>query len=268
MAALVILLALFVVGAFAGVLAPYAAGRTFLELMNRPQRPLSPGHLLGTDYLGRDFLTQLLFAIRQSVELSAVCAAGATVIGVVVGTLAGYYGGLVDVVTTWLTGVVVTVPAIAVLLIVIVYTWPVSPIGFGITLMLYLWTAVARAVRASISSLRTREFVEAAEAAGASDLRIMLRHALPNALGTVIVAATALVGQSIVIVATVTFFGYGTVQAEKPTLGSMIASAPPAQGWPWWLVDVPIAVLAVLVVCVNVAGDALDEAFNPRGARS
>jgi len=267
-AALVVVLVFFVVGALAGVLAPYPAGQTFLEFITRPQPPLTHGHLLGTDYLGRDLLTQLLFAVRQSVELALVCAVGATAIGLVVGLLSGYYGGLVDALFTWATSVVVTVPAIGVLLIVVVYTWPVSPVGFGFALMLILWTVVARAVRASVASLRAREFVEAAHAAGGSDLHVLVRHLLPNSLGTVIVASTGLIGQSIVIVATVTFFGYGTVQAEKPTLGSLIASAVPGPGVPWWLGDLPIAVLVALVVCVSVAGDALDEALNPRRVRA
>lgn len=242
--------------------------RTFLEFITRPQPPLTHGHLLGTDYLGRDFLTQLLYAIRQSAELALVCMLGATGIGVAVGTLAGYYDGVVDGAVSWLSGVVVTVPAIAVVLLVVVYSWPVSPVGFGLALMLYLWTAVARAVRASIASLRAREFVEAAHAAGASDARLLFRHLLPNSVGTVIVAATGLVGQSIAIVATVTFFGYGTVQEEKPTLGSMIASAVPGPGVPWWLGDLPIAILVLLLVRVNFAGDTLDDALNPRRSRA
>jgi ABC-type dipeptide/oligopeptide/nickel transport system permease subunit len=266
-AALAVVVAFFVVGALADVLAPYPAGQTFLEFITRPQPPLTPGHLLGTDYLGRDFLTQLLFAIRQSAELALVAMLGAAAIGVVVGTLAGYYGGVIDAALSWLTGIVVTVPAIAVVLLVVVYSWPVSPVGFGLALMLYLWTTVARAVRASVASLRVLEFVEAAHAAGASDARVLVRHLLPNSLGTVIVATTGLVGQSIGIVATVTFFGYGTVQSEKPTLGSMIASAVPGPGVPWWLGYLPIAILVLLVVCVNFAGDTLDDALNPRQSR-
>jgi peptide/nickel transport system permease protein len=129
--------------------------------------------------------------------------------------------------------------------------------------MLYLWTAVARGVRASVVSLRGREFIEAAQAAGASDLRLMLRHLLPNSLGPVIVGTTSLVGQAIAIVATVTFFGYGTVQAEKPTLGSLIAQAVPGGGTPWWLGWPPVAILVLLLVCVNFLGDTLDDALNP-----
>jgi peptide/nickel transport system permease protein len=129
--------------------------------------------------------------------------------------------------------------------------------------MLYLWTSVARAVRASVASLRGRQFVEAAQAAGASDLRLMVRHLLPNSLGPIIVGATSLVGQSVTIVATVTFFGYGTVQAEKPTLGSLIAQAVPGHGTPWWLSWPPVLVLVLLLVSMNFLGDTLDDSLSP-----
>jgi peptide/nickel transport system permease protein len=176
-AALAVAFFLFLVGLLANRLAPYDAGQTWVELVTHPQPPLTHGHLFGTDQLGRDFLTQLLYALRQTAELAFICAGGATLIGVVVGLIAGFYGGPLDGGLSWFTGMVVTVPAIAVLLLVVVYAWPVTPVGFGLALMLYLWTSVARAVRASVVSLREREFIEAAQAAGASDLRLIVRHA-------------------------------------------------------------------------------------------
>lgn len=272
-ASLVVLLALFVVGLLAAQLAPYPAGDEFLEFINKPQPPFTtPHHLLGTDVIGHDLLTQLLFGLRESVFSSLVCALGATLIGVVVGAVAGYYGGLVDALVTWVTGAVVSLPAVAFLLIVVIFRWPVTPFEFGLWLMIYLWTGVARVVRGSILALRHREFVEAAHAAGASGPRIILRHLIPNASGSVIVAATALIGQSIVIVATVTFLGLGTVQAEKPSLGTLIADAARGTGGtiaggsvssPWWLYVFPGVLLVVVLVCVNLVGDALDEALNP-----
>jgi len=271
--AFAVLAVIFLIGALAGTLAPYPPARSFLELINQPQPPFTHGHLLGTDMIGHDFLSQLLFAIRESVISSLVCALGATVIGVVVGALAGYYGGKLDALVSWLTGVVVSVPAIAVLLLVVIFTWPVSPLEFGLWLMVYLWTVVARVVRGTVSSLRMREYVEAAHAAGASSLRVILRHVLPNTAGSVIVAATSLIGQSIVIVATVDYLGFGTQQSEKPTLGSLVADA--ARGTsggfgaqaPWWTYVFPAVVLVLMLVCVNFVGDTLDDALNPRTAR-
>jgi peptide/nickel transport system permease protein len=275
--ALVILFAFFVVGLAASKLAPYAAGEEFLEYINKPQAPFAAhGHLLGTDIIGHDFLTQLLFGLRQSVFSSLVCALGATAIGMVVGALAGYYGGWFDAIVTWITGAVVSLPAVAFLLIVVIFRWPVTPFEFGLWLVVYLWTGVARIVRASFVSLKAREFVEAAHAAGASGPRVIVRHLLPNASGPLIVAATSLIGQSIIIVATVTFLGLGTTQAEKPSLGTLVADAARGTGGtigggyvqsPWWLYVFPGVLLVLLLVCVNLVGDALDESLNPAGDR-
>ena len=267
MAALLVVIAFALVAALAGSIAPYPAARLFIEYLNDPQPPsLHHGHLLGTDVLGHDFFTQLVFAIRESMTGALVCAGGATVIGVAVGAVAGYYGGIVDAIVGWLTGVVVTMPALAIVVLVAVYNAPIAPVWFGVTLMLYLWTSIARVVRASFVSLRAREFVEAAHAAGASGLRVIVRHLLPNSLGPVIVGATATIGQSIVIIATVDFFNYGSQQADYPTLGGLVADATRGVGLaatPWWLYAIPSVVLGLLLVCVNFAGDTLDDAFNP-----
>jgi peptide/nickel transport system permease protein len=142
---------------------------------------------------------------------------------------------------------------------------------FGLWLTINLWTGVARVVRGSIIALRHREFVEAAHGAGASGPRIILRHLLPNASGPLIVAGTSLIGQSIVIVATVTFLGLGTVQAEKPSLGTLVADAARGTGGnvfgsvstPWWIYVFPSVLLVLMLLCVNFLGDMLDEVLNP-----
>src|SRR3954454_7766749 len=275
-AAAVFLLVLIAVGLFAEQLAPYDAGHEFLDLINKPQPIGTPRHWLGTDVIGHDFLTQLLFGLRESVVSSIVCAVGATLIGVIVGALAGYYGGCFDGFVTWVTGSIVSLPAVAFLLIVVIFRWPVTPFEFGLWLMIYLWTGVARVVRGSVVVLKEREFVEAATAAGASSPRLILRHLLPNASGPLIVAGTSLIGQSIIIVATVTFLGLGTVQAEKPSLGTLIADAARGTGGsaggvvpsPWWLYVFPGLLLVMVLVCVNLVGDTLDEALNPASERA
>ena len=131
-------------------------------------------------------------------------------------------------------------------------------------------------VRGTVVALRGREYVEAAHASGASGVRVMLRHLLPNASGPLIVAGTALIGQSILIVATVTYLGFGTVQAEKPSLGSLVADAARGTGGtfaggvvqsPWWLDAFPGLLLVLLLVCANFVGDTLDEALNPTSER-
>jgi ABC-type dipeptide/oligopeptide/nickel transport system permease subunit len=266
-AAVLVILAFAVVAVIADLVTPYPAGRLFLEYLNRPQPPsLHHGHLLGTDVLGHDMLSQLLVAIRESMIGAFVCAVGATVIGVAVGALAGFYGGALDSATGWLTGVVVTMPAVAIIVLIVVYEAPIGPIWLGVALMLYLWTAVARVVRASFASLRVQEFVDAAHAAGASNSRVIFRHLLPNTAGVVIVAATAIVGQSIVIIATVDYFDFGAQQSDQPTLGGLVANAAKGVGLaatPWWLYAIPAIALGLLLVCVNIAADTLDDALNP-----
>jgi len=270
-------LALFVIVAvLAGTLAPYQAGQEFLQFIQNPQPPLTPHHLLGTDVLSRDLLTQLVFAIHQTVLSGLVCAAGATVVGVTVGALAGYYGGWFDAVVTAATGMAVAIPAMAVLVIVLIWSkLPVSPLNDGLWLTAVLWTGVARVVRASVISLRSREYIEAAQASGASSIRILVRHVLPNCAGPIIVAASSLLGQAIVIVATVDYLGWGYNTPERPTLGGLIADATGsthlltgdvALSRVWWLYVFPAALLVLLLMSLAFLGDALDEALNPSAA--
>jgi peptide/nickel transport system permease protein len=262
------------VGVLAGTLAPYYPGQEFIQFITRPQAPLTPHHLLGTDVLGRDFYTQLLFAVRETGLSALVCAGGATVAGVVVGALAGYYGGWFDDLVGWATRAVVAVPAIAVLIVLAVWSkQPLTPLQYGLWLMALLWTGVARVVRATVSSLRVNEYVEAAQASGASGLRVLVRHVLPNAAGSVIVAATSVVGQSIAIIATVDYLGYGYNQPERPTLGGLVADATqataasfgraPTISSVWWLYVIPAALLVLVLLAVSFAGDTLDDALNP-----
>ncbi len=266
-AAVLVLLAFALAAAVAATVSPYPPARLFLEYLNRPQAPsLHHGHLLGTDVLGHDMLAQLLYAIRETMTGSLVCAAGATVVGVVVGAIGGYYGGAVDAAIGWLTGVVVTMPAIALIVLVVIYENPIQPLWLGFALTLYLWTGVARVVRSSFATLRTREFVEAAHAAGASSLRVIGRHLLPNAVGSVLVAATSIIGQSIVIIATVDYFDFGAQSADQPTLGGLVANAAKGVGLaatPWWLYAIPSVALGLLLISINVAADTLDDVLNP-----
>jgi len=272
----VCILALFVVIAvLAGTLAPYYAGQEFLQFIQNPQPPLTSHHVLGTDVLSRDLFTQLIFAIRQTVFSALVCASVATVVGVVVGALAGYYQGWFDAVVTWATGMTASIPAMAVLVIVLIWSkLPASPLNDGLWLSAVLWTGVARVVRASVMSLRSREYVEAAQASGASSIRVLVRHVLPNSAGPIIVAASSLVGQAIVIVATVDYLGWSYNTPERPTLGGLIADATQsthlltgdvALSRVWWLYVFPAALLVVLLMSLAFFGDALDEALNPSG---
>ena len=273
-AALVVFLAYCVVAVFARKIAPYNIGVADMQLFQHPKSPLYPGHVLGTDVFGHDFLTQTLVGIRYTMESALACAAICTVVGVVVGAVAGFYGGWLDAFIGWSTGVVAAIPAIVVLMVVLVWSkYPVTPLGNGLWLTLVLWAPVARVVRSTVRSLRHTEFAEAARASGASSLRILVRHLLPNASGQMIVAGTSLVGQEIVILATVNYLGYSVEQTDAPTLGGLIAQGTRSPslmltpGWTasdlWWLYLIPVLFLAFLLLSIVFLGDALDDALTP-----
>ena len=275
MGAAALILLVFLLGALAGLIAPYYAGQEFLPLIGKARPPLTEHHLLGTDVLGRDFLTQLLFALRETALSSLVTAGGGAAIGVTVGALAGFYGGWFDEIVSWATRVVVAVPAIAVLIVIGIWhtPLPLTPLEDGLWLMALLWTGIARVVRAAVRAQSGSEYVEAAKASGSSSPRILVRHILPNVTGTVIVAATSVIGQSIAIIATVDYLGYGHNQAERPTLGGLVADATAASSQSlgrapsiasvWWLYLIPTVLLILVLLAVSFVGDALDDALNP-----
>ena len=273
-AALALLVALVVVGLLAGEIAPYYPGQEFIQYITRPQPPLTAHHVLGTDVLGRDFFTQLVYAIRETAFSALACAGGATFAGTVVGALAGYYGGWFDELVNFATRMVVAVPAIAVLIVLAVWSpLPLSPLTDGLWLMALLWTGVARVVRATVRSLRSNEYVEAAAASGAAGLRVLFRHVMPNATGAVIVAGTTVVAPAIAIIATVDYLGYGYNKPESPTLGGLVADATqataaslgkaPSLSDVWWLYAIPAGLLVLVLLAVAFLGDTLDDALNP-----
>jgi ABC-type dipeptide/oligopeptide/nickel transport system permease subunit len=263
-AALALFLVLIVIGALAPVIAPY--GFRTLDFQSLSLPPTWTGHhLFGTDQLGRDNFSRTLYALRTSLEVSFVVTALATALGIVVGALAGFYGGWTDNGLMRLVDFVVTVPAMAVLFVAIVLLGALTPKKVSEVLILYLWVVVARVVRSSAISLRELEYVEAARAAGASSFRVIARHIVPNALGPIIVAATALFGQVILLEAMVEFFSFGVDSNQVPTLGNLIADGTKYNGLDplWWLYTFPAIMLVVLLVCVNFVGDSLDDALNP-----
>jgi peptide/nickel transport system permease protein len=266
--ALVTLVLIFGAGALAGIVSPYEYNQVNLSLdtLGKPQPPtFADHHLLGTDDAGKDVLSQTLYGIRTSVKVALSVAGLAGLIGVVIGAVAGYYGGWLDSLLTRLVDIVSTFPALLVLLAAFSTLHGVGLREIGIVLVLLLWTSVARVVRASFLSLREKEYVEAARAVGASDLRIILRHLLPNTLGPIIVAVAAIIGQAILLEATVDFFGFGIFSAVTPTLGSLVGDSLRDLGTTsWWLYTFPTIAIVLMLLCVNYVGDSLDRALNPR----
>lgn len=270
-AAAVVVVGLLVLGALAHVLAP--DGWNSIDLAARWQNhppTLAGWHLLGTDNIGRDTIQRALWGLHFSEQTALAGTVLATSLGVVVGGLAGFYPGLRDIALMRVADLVTGVPVFMLMLITFAFVQPVTIWKATLVFAGYMWTFVARVVRARIASLRAEEFTEAAVAAGASDARIFLRHLLPNAAGVVIVAATAILGQIILVEATVEFFGFGVPSLIRPTLGNLIAdSAMSGIGrfnqldLGWWVWSGPAIALVALLVSINLLGDGLDDALNP-----
>jgi peptide/nickel transport system permease protein len=260
-----VLLVIFVVGAIVPWITPQGWNLINLAARWRNHPPLLSGwHLLGTDGIGRDVLLRTLYGLHTSEQSAVYGTLLATVIGVAIGGVSGYRGGRADALLMRIADMLGVFPALMLLLMAYTYFSPITVTKATIILSCYLWIPVARIVRAEIASLREREFVDAAIALGASNRRIFFRHLLPNAASTIIVAATSLLGQVIMLEATVEFFGLGVPAEIQPTLGNLIGDGQRnvlALSWGWWTWAAPAVLLVVILVCANLLGDGVADAL-------
>jgi peptide/nickel transport system permease protein len=244
----------------APILAPHDPYRT--EISQYRKGP-SEGYILGSDSSGRDVLSRLLYAGRVSLSVGFVAVTLYTAIGVLLGALAGFYGGRVDSAIMRAVDVVLAFPA---LIIIITIVSVLGPSIWNVMLVIGLlgWPPMARIVRAQFLSLREQEFVVASRASGASNRLIIFRHMLPNSLAPIIVAATFGMANVILLEAGLSFLGLG-VQPPTPTWGNMLTDAqslPVLQSMPWlWLP--PGLMIALAVLSINFIGDGLRDAFDP-----
>ena len=261
MASLVVFLALVLAGLFADLVAPYSFEE--LDLTNRDAAPTFEGlHFFGTDQLGRDYFSRVLYGIGTSVRVALVVAVLSTAMGTLAGAVAGYYGGWVDNLLMRIVDLFLSVPGLAALLILAAFVGRGSQYRVAIFIALLLWVTIARIVRGSYLSLREKEFVEAAKASGASDARIIFRHMLPNTLGPIIVNTTLTVALAIQIEATLSFLGFG-IDPPTPALGKLINDGSGAMLTSWWLVVMPGLTIVVLCLAINFIGDGLRDALDP-----
>lgn len=272
LAAGIVLVVVFVVGALVPVITPHSSLEIHLADRWRNQAPLTLGgwHFLGTDGIGRDVVVRTLYGLHTSEQSAAYATLLATLIGVAIGGVAGYRGGWPDALLMRLADMLGMFPAL--LLLLAVYTWfePVTVFKATVILACYLWIPAARVVRAEISSLKNREFVQTALSLGATDRRIFFRHLLPNASSSIIVAATSLLGQVIMLEATVEFFSLGVPAEVRPTLGNLIGDGQRneiALGYGWWNWAAPAVLLVVILVCANLVGDGVADALRPTRRR-
>lgn len=232
--------------------------------INIKQALLSPGgsHLLGTDDLGRDVLLRMLYGARISLLVGFVAVGISTLLGILVGALAGFYGGWVDALVMRFVDIMLCFPTFFLILAVIAFLNP-SIWNIMIVIGITSWMGVARLVRAEFLSLREREFVLAARAVGASDLRLIFRHMLPNALSPVLVSATLGVAGAILTESALSFLGIG-VQPPTPSWGNMLIAGKQTLGYAWWLSVFPGLAILVTVLGYNLLGEGIRDALDPR----
>jgi peptide/nickel transport system permease protein len=254
--ALAIASAVLAVLAAAALLAPLVTPYGFdeLDLANRRAAP-SWSHWFGTDELGRDLLTRVIFGARISLAIGVTSAVMSATIGMMVGVLAGYVGRWVDDALMRVTDAMLSVPRLPLLMIAAAVLDPGVPMLIALV-GLAGWMETARVVRADVQSITARDFVSAARAIGATPARVMLRHVLPGAFPAAAVATTIAVGRGILLESALSFFGVG-VQPPTASWGNMLYQAQTTMTTEPWLGIFPGAFIFVTVLCFNVAGDAL-----------
>jgi peptide/nickel transport system permease protein len=258
---LILLLLMALLVTLVPMISPYDYDQEDLDLIGQPSPP-GRAHWFGTDELGQDSLTRVMYGGRISLAVGLASALVATLVGTSIGALAGFFGGATDSVLMRFTDVVLSIPLLPLVLLLSGLFRPGLPllvmsIG-GLT-----WMGTARVVRSQFLSLRELEFVDAARALGVGNGRLIMRHILPNAAAPIIVSATLAVGSSIMLESALSFLGFG-VQPPTPTWGNLLKTASPWIGAAPWLVLPPGLLIFATVLAVNFLGDGLRDAMEAK----
>ena len=256
-----VLLVTFAVALLADVLAPYEPNAQILaERLAGP----SLAHPFGQDHLGRDVLSRAIYGARVSLGVGFSSVAITIVIGTIIGVAAGYFGRWTDSVLMRFVDVFISIPVFMLLLTVVAIYG--SNVGLLVAFIgISAFPGAARIVRAEVLSLMPRDFILAARVVGASPLRIMARHLVPNLMPVIIVSATLRVGAAILTEAGLSYFGLG-VPPPAPTWGGMVADGRTFLDVAWWVSTFPGLALLVVVIATNLVGDGLRDVFDPRRA--
>jgi peptide/nickel transport system permease protein len=254
-----IVLTLVLVSVFAGIIAPHDP--TDIDIKN-VLAPPSLAHPFGTDELGRDVLSRVIYGSRVSLSVGFVAVGIALTIGTIIGSVSGFYGSKIDAALMRFVDIMLTFPTLFLILAVIAI---LDPGIFTIMLVIGVtgWMDVARLVRAEFLTLKERDFVMAARVSGAGTLRLIFRHILPNALSPVFVAATFGVAGAILVESGLSFLGLG-VQPPTPSWGNILTSGKDNIEVAWWLSVFPGLAILVTVLSYNLVGEGLRDALDPR----
>ncbi|MBI0019809.1 ABC transporter permease subunit [Bartonella sp. W8097] len=266
---LVVFCAIVLLAVLAPLIAPYGYDEQFRDAMQRPPVWQTGGtwnFVLGTDAVGRDILSRLLHGARYSLLVGVVVSLAAMIVGIVVGVIAGYIGGMIEVIIMRIMDIILAFPSLLLALVL------VSIVGYGLQGAI-IATAVAlqphfvRLARAAVLSEKNREYVIAAKLAGAGRGRLMFKTILPNCMAPIIVQGTFSFSNAILDVAALGFLGMGA-QAPTPEWGTMLADAREFISSAWWIVTFPGLAILVLVLAINLMGDGLRDALDPKLKRS
>src|SRR3990172_10942712 len=255
----IIVVALFVVSLLAPLISPYDPSEINLKLVLAPPSDSRP---LGTYQLGRDVLSRMIWGAKISLKVGFVATGLAILIGAILGALAGYYGRWVDAVIMRFVDIMLCFPTFFLILAVIAFLEP-SIWNIMIIIGLTGWMGITRLVRADFASLKERDFVLAARSIGAGDMRIIFIHILPNAMASVLVAATLGVAGAILTESALSFLGIG-VQPPTPSWGNILTAGKDNIEYAWWLSLFPGLAILVTVLGYNLLGEGIRDAVDPR----
>ncbi len=225
-------------------------------------QPPSASHFLGTDEIGRDIASRMIHGSRVSLSVGFVAVSIYVLIGLIVGALAGYYGGIVDMIASRFIEIMLTIPTFFLIITVVAFL-PQSIFNIMVVIGITNWPTVARLTRGEFLKTKSLEYVIAAQALGASDFRTIFRHVLPNTLAPVFVTATFGVASAILIESTLSFLGFG-VPPSTASWGSILSSARQLLPSGWWLTAFPGLAIFLTVTSYNLVGEGLRDAADPR----
>ncbi len=249
------------------LLAPLLAPRDpeQISILDKFAPPLHAGYLFGADEVGRDLLSRLLYAGRISLVVGFAAMAVTVSVGAVVGLLAGFYGGRLDMALMRLTDALLCFPTVFLLLVLAAFVGA-SVVSITLIIGLTAWMELARILRNQTLALREREFVQAAQALGASNARIIVRHLLPNSLAPILVAATLNVANAVLAESYISYLGYG-IQPPAASWGNMLNNAQSYFSDASWIALFPGLLITLTVTGFNFMGDGLRDALDPRTRR-
>ncbi|MFA5478499.1 MAG: ABC transporter permease [Candidatus Muiribacteriota bacterium] len=254
-----IILFLVIVAVFAPIICAHDPFKINLE--DKLQSP-NKTYFFGTDEFGRDVFARMVYGTRISLRIGFISMGIASIIGIIVGSLAGYFGGKTDMVIMRIIEIVMCFPTMFLLLALIAYL-PQSINTIMVVIGITKWTGIARLIRGEFIALRDREFVMAAKTLGAGHSRIIFRHILPNAITPVLVSITFGIAGAILAESGLSFLGFG-VPVPQPSWGNILASGRENIDLAWWLMFFPGMAIFITVTSYNLVGEALRDAFDPR----